>query len=860
MLKVGIATLAAITTITLLLASASYTSAAEHPTLSSTSAGLTVTPATVPTASSGHGASTPPASAPSTGREQTILRELRNSGIPASDIHLPDLSVPAPHAGQQVAPTYSGAPAPMGVSDLGLRNVSGTITPYTLDTSSVEGQITLDNAQSVNVDGDGPDMYGIQLNAVVTGVTVFGNSSNQFWMQNFVSYTPASGQLVFGDNVWNFSNFAAYISPNVFYANGPNGTLYAPVYYYAIGPTFTIHYPFSITFYENATVLFDRPAVYFNYTVSNRTMSTSGSYDYVVFNATAGTPTTPYPAPVFEINGSQVDPVGLPNDLELDVLGNDDGDTTTFYQMDATLSIATWNAGADSFVPVPSAIDAGSETGETSDGVSVSYQGSSPVATLQLGPSFIYGLWNMSSESGARTVVQTLHPASTFIFVNPGASRNESAAQWVPSSPTGTTTFYVPNGGTYWIEYLLADRNPGHTLLTGAANSTTATTFKGKLNLGRGVYTPLIAFGNSELASLSSGGTGSIGSPYVLYNNEHGSIDPEFDAWNDFQYPVFPGVLLFGTTDYVTVTPPSFHIVYPSWMLGVVKQFGYPRTNNLQLQFWDTSHVRVLGGTITGWLSAFLAPFPEGSVMFWNSSENLVAGATFPDQGDAIVLYGGSSNTIWGNVFTQATVKAADPQDVYNYGNYTQAVNESESGDLIYNNYIDVAFPAITPTSDPLSCQILCEPATYTDRWNVRLQPASDVRVVDGVALSGNILGLRTEGGNFWSNYGTPSNPYGVLPYNNSGAITVGGDHLPLLPFALHHVTFAEKGLPLGTSWSVTLNGYTQSATSPTITFLDPSGSYAFEVGPVTGYSAHPASGMVKVHHRGVTQPIRFSP
>ncbi len=794
-------------------------------------------------------------------RQETVLRELAGSGIPAADIHLPDLSVARPYAGETVHPTYASAPAPMGVADLGLTNVSGTLQGSVLNTSSVEGRITLTNALSEYVDGDGPNMFGIQLNAVDTGVTEFGNTSDEFWTQNFVSYTPSSGQLVFGDNVWNFSNYDAYIAPNAFYATGPNGTLYAPVYYYAIGPTFTIHYPFTLTLYLNSTVLFDRPAVFFNYTVSNRTMSVSGSYDYVVFNAT--NLTSPhlkraYPAGVYQINGLTVDPVGLPNDLELDVVGNDDGDTTTFYEMNATLSIATWSASAGRYVPARSAMDAGSETGETSDGVNVAYVAGTTVATMQLGPSFVTGLWGMSSEAGARKVVQTLSPASTFLFVNPGATRNESAAQWVVGSPTGTTTFYVPNGGPYWFEYLLSERDPGSYVLASPANSTTRITFAGTTNLSRGVYTPLIAFGNGELASLASGGSGSAASPYVIDNNEHGALDPEFAAWNDYQFPVFPGLLLIGTTDYVTVTAPSFEVVYPAWMAATIASFGLPSTNDLQLQFWETSHVRVVGGTISGWLSAFLVGFPEGSVIFWNASDNLVAGASFPDEGDAIVLYGGTGNTIWGNRFTDAPADATNLSNVLNSGNLTQAVNESESGDLIYNNYVDVPFPAVTPTYDPLSCQILCEPATYVDLWNVSRQPASEVRVVDGVPLSGNILGYAWQGGNFWANYGSAADPYGVLPYNNSGNITVGGDYEPLSP-TLYTVTFTEHGLRSGASWSVTLNGIPASGSGTTLVLSDPNGTYAYTVSAANGQTASPASGTVKVKGADVGVSIRFA-
>ena len=816
--------------------------------------GTTGAPAAAhPAAKSGGPAASPSTTAPGAAREETVLRELAHSGIPASDIHLPDLSVAPPRPGEAVGPTYSRAPAPMGVADLGLTNVSGELRGSILNSSSVEGTITLTNALSVNVDGDGPDMFGIQLNAVVTGVTLFGNSTNEFWTQNFVSYTPSSGQLVFGDNVWNFSNYAAYISPNVFYANGPNGTLYAPVYYYAIGPTFTIHYPFAITFYENSTVLYDRPAVFFNYTVSNTTMRTSGSYDFVVFNATSSSAPElkqPFPAGAYQINGLQLDPVGLPNDLELSVLGNDDGDTTSFYAMNATAAIATWNSTTGAYVPVPSAMDAGSETGETSDGIAVSYSAGTPVAQLRLGPSFIYGLWGMSATSGSRTVIQKLNPPNTFIMVNPGSAPNESEAQWVPSSPTGTTTFYVPNGGPYWIEYLLSERDPRGLRLDSPANSTTLESLRERFDFARGVYTPLIAFGNAELAGISSGGQGTMGSPYRIDNNEYGLIDPEFAALNDWLWPVFPGLLLFGTTDYVSVTAPSFQIVYPNWVESeynpainaTVAELGLPAANNLQLWFWNTTHVIVRGGTISGWLSSFLAGFPLGSVIFWNSSDDLVAGVTFEDQGDAIILYGGTNNTIWGNRFYSVPTTASQPENVLNSGNFTQAVNESESGDLIYNNFVDVPFPAITPTYDPLSCQILCEPAVYVDSWNVSLRPANAVSVVDGVALSGNILGLRYQGGNYWSNYGTPSNPYGVLPYNNSGLITVGGDYLPLtFPHHHHRWQFPVFGPQSGPFGPVAPNWLLLSAPGPAAAVREPAGAPRSATPSAAGRPASPA-------------------
>lgn len=139
-------------------------------------------------------------------------------------------------------------------------------------------------------------------------------------------------------------------------------------------------------------------------------------------------------------------------------------------------------------------------------------------------------------------------------------------------------------------------------------------------------------------------------------------------------------------------------------------------------------------------------------------------------------------------------------------------------------------------------------PSSYVDTWNVTSAPASTVLKVNGFGLSGNILGGAREGGNYWSTYGTPSNPYGTVPFDASGGISTGGDSLPLVPFVLYHVNFTETGLPAGTLWSVTLGGVVRSSTTPTITFFDPAGVYGYAVGPVAGFTTVHSQGAVLVH------------
>src|SRR5208337_2404819 len=138
------------------------------------------------------------------------------------------------------------------------------------------------------------------------------------------------------------------------------------------------------------------------------------------------------------------------------------------------------------------------------------------------------------------------------------------------------------------------------------------------------------------------------------------------------------------------------------------------------------------------------------SVMVWDCTNVLVASNTFSDQGNALLFYNGNSsatsnNTVWGNTFLAGPIVAANPASVDDSGTSVTGVNETESGDLVYNNLFDIPLPTIN--------------------------------------LTGSIIGTSYQGGNYWSNYGTTSNPFGVLPYNNTGGITAGGDYVPLVPF-----------------------------------------------------------------------------
>jgi len=72
-------------------------------------------------------------------------------------------------------------------------------------------------------------------------------------------------------------------------------------------------------------------------------------------------------------------------------------------------------------------------------------------------------------------------------------------------------------------------------------------------------------------------------------------------------------------------------------------------------------------------------------------------------------------------------------------------------------------------------------------------------------------------------------------------------------------ISFEESGLPANTNWTVTLEGTAHSATSATITFEEPNGSYTYAVAHLTGYLT-PAPASVRVAGSSPMVQLEFQP
>lgn len=807
-----------------------------------------------------------------------LASSISAAGVPLRYAFLPNLNSHA-SAGLRdghIQPTYPTAPAPIGLAYLGLVNESGTIVPTELRTPRIAGTFAPTAFSGVSVDSGAPDAYGVQVNAVLTNVTLFGNSSYQFWTQNVVEYSTFSHQLAFIDNVWNFSGSSGTLSRNAILAHGPNGTQVGSTFYYALGPVLTIGYPFTISLFLNSGPGTDGNLVFFNYTLSNATESLAGSYDYVEFNSSGGAASGPLPPAEYLADGAAYNPLGLPDDFEVDVVGPGGGSNFDVLNASAALDLYYWSAANQRFVVVPSAFDAGAETGETSAGLASTWtahgdlalRGSpGPAAHLGQGPSLLTGEWNVSpTSSGVAALHYALSPSNGFTFVGVGSTPPLSSFGWAPPA----SSYDLPPG-TYSVWSLASEYTPDRSAVTlppagGYLNVTLAS------DPATGVYTPLWAFDGSALSNISSNcalgtctlDTNELGPIGAAGAGGRGTFFPWFGEFNDFYFPVFPGLFLWNVAHVLVASPPSFAVTTPSWLVNESTRFGTPAMNDLGQFYYDDTNITLANGAaIGGWWfePAYFGPSaPQYSVVLWNSSASSVVGNTFTTGGGALYLYGGENNTVWNNTFLQYLPLAANAGSVSaavhganglfdaDFGDARAAGPGCACGDLVYNNLFGDYHPAYSPTTDPYTG--VAPRLPFDSVWNVTPRAGP------------NVLGGPELGGNYWWDYGSSLDPYWSLPYNASGHISVGGDSHPLVPGRLVTVTFDVVGLPAGTPWHVGVYTSTgiayHSSTGTSLTEAWPAGEYFFSANSLNGGYGIPSTGTFLVGPSNVTQLLRF--
>ncbi len=854
-------------------------------------------------------ASAAAAAAVAAGIKGNVVFEPRSSATPAQEA--------LARSSGRVEPLYRGTPAPTGLADYGLSAGPGnSVVASILNTTSLRAVADFNGTgvRPMDLYQSSPDGFALQLNAVLTNVTLAGVHGYTFWAQNVVEFFPDSHLMVLITNVWNFSAPEAGMPASTIYSHGPLGTGLYPLlgfYYAEDNLSSPISYPFNLTLFLNSTLVDGRDAVKFAVSLNDSSESFHLAYDDVVFNSfrTGGlalaTPSN------FTANGEAYNPVGLTNDFEFVLGGPGDGSQADLFEADATLGLS-YLAGA-TYRSIPSAYNYGGETGETSTGGYVAWSdspggpdGAATYGELTTGPSILSGLWNASGPEGSYPLFVDLSPSNAFVFVTPvGFAANFTVAALVYAPTVFTSTLYLAPG-SYRLLVGLSDFEPTivNVTLTGSDGVGVDLTSNATL----GIYTPLWAWTNTQLAALSSGGIGTPTDPYVLVNTQPADLSPLFGLYNGYSFPVFPGVFLWGTNASVELDQPASFATTTNTTEG--SGASLPPVNDLQFWFVNVSNVALVNGRSLGsdgWFakSAWLPTgFNTFDVIFYESSNNLVAGSSFETAAGALLLYsggspfapgaiGGGNNTVWGNSFL-GRIDLPSSGEALAPSSDELGLEVAESNDTIYNNEFS------TPTTAwQLPLNLYSGMAQFfTNRWNITPQPASDVHYAPGfplVPLSGSILGTRSQGGNVWWDYGSADNlfngavnPYGVLPYDenattvlasiygpeyyDSSYIYPGGDYDPLINVSLYNVTFSEDGLLAGAGpWGVSVEGaglvpldsFSTTAASRTVELPNATGDAADLVTIVAPYGYEvvgPTSVTLTIPGAPVSMVVEFAP
>ena len=726
---------------------------------------------------------------PSTGLSRSQMAqkaiELANqSNVPLKDVYLPNFaSVSGMNAGH-ITPGYSQSPAPMGIGFYGLYNKSGSTGTQNYTFPDLAAHINLTQLQTMNLADGSPQGVTFQLNAVLSNVNLFGNSSYSMWTQNVIFYSARTHSLTFILNIWNFSSPAVAWSANSIYQSNYGTLIPYSGAYIVEGPTYQLsNSNLNVNLYLNTSLVGGRQAVNFNYSVANVLVNSttgavkteSGMYNQAIFNSSTNA------APLhYLVSGTNLTPTGfIPYDAEIMVGGPGGGSTATIMNISGSMNLMYMNTTTNTFQNVPNAYDIGSETGETSVGVDVHYVGSTAILTG--GPSMVYGMWNETNSTFLTYNVTLNHGTNSYVFVGQNATvASEGFWNWAPVNFGKNFVYYLPKSTSYVWKGLSNNYN----IANGSLNSTGYTYVNFTSNLTMGVYTPIIIDGNAQVAAVSSSGAGTAASPYIISANA-GMLNTIFGQLNDYAFPVFPGFLVYNTNVHMNIEQFSMGVQYTGVGGLIAGFYGLPSTNGMNMWIYNSSNIKVENGLFNSWYSFQQTGYFEGTLTTWNSTNLYIYHNTF-----AVMSMGAFS------------YNAPDVKSNISYINNTFYDNALNLGIPLTSSY----FYTLMSGSSPIGLMLFSNNTSLHGNMFSAEYPIVSFNYNYYTGFSANYSGDNLNG-NYWWNYN------GVGPYTNFGGVSTGAeDSTPLiLPGA--NITLnvpsasTQAGVGVSSFYTVTYNG-----------------------------------------------------
>ena len=269
------------------------------------------------------------------------------------------------------------------------------------------------------------------------------------------------------------------------------------------------------------------------------------------------------------------------------------------------------------------------------------------------------------------------------------------------------------------------------------------------------------------------------------------------------------------------------------------KNVAFDSSNgNLYVTNDYTGNVTVINGTtnaIIGWITVGSVPI---GIAFDSSNGNLYV--TNQQSNNVTIIDGNTGKTI-GSI----TV-GENP--------YGISIDSSNSK-IFVNDYTSGSISIISP------------PQLYTATFIEGGLPAGTpwyVSLSNGMksgVLTVSSYSFSLPNGTYSYTISTTDKIYSSSP--SYGSLTVNGSSVSnsvSFSTVLYAATFTETGLPSGTSWSVTLNGTTQTSTTSSITFSEINGTYAYTVSTTDKtYSTIQYSGTITVNGGAVPVSVPFT-
>ncbi len=382
---------------------------------------------------------------------------------------------------------------------------------------------------------------------------------------------------------------------------------------------------------------------------------------------------------------------------------------------------------------------------------------------------------------------------------------------------SATTTYAVtftesglPTGTTWYVN------------ITGQpSQSSTGTTIT--VQLPNGTYSYTVATGNKEYAPSPASGSFTV----------NGAVVSESITFNLFTYSV-----TFTESGLPTGT---------NWSVTLNSTIDNARTKNIIFMVLNGSY-----NYLVGYVAGYVSSPSHGTITV--SGKNITETITWAPGASYTVTFnetGLPDRTNWSvsvDGYTKSSV-ISTIQFMLQNGTYTFTVN------TIPNYIATPSTGSLNITGAPINKTIAWRSTSaslYTIKFVESGLPSSTTWyvILSGITGSSSSNTITFEESNGTYTFSIENENYIATP--SSGVIAVKGtnveENITFTISSKYSVEFTERGLPIGSSWSVTLNTiYTESSTNTTVTFSIVNGTYNYTIGRVQGYSAVPSTGQFKV-------------